>query len=248
MSVNLVLFMVLIFLLWYFQQRKGVLTLITLAINLAMLFIMILCINLGFSPIVLTILTSILISANNLFNINGYNDSTKSAFISSTFVIFLMVLPILFVTSTLHLQGIPLEGLMEMDMYSLHIGVSFIDLSVAVLLMTVVGAINDIAISITSSMIEIKEQLPDLSLSDWKKSGLTVGKDVLGPTINTLIFAAIGSQFALLIWVFDLKYSLTQLVNSKLIVTEWVAIIFSGISIAITIPITIFLLTKQVND
>jgi len=248
MSVNLVLFVILLGLLWYFQQKKGLVTLVSLGINLAMLFFMILAINLGFSPIILTIVTSILISANNLFNINGLNQSTKSAFFSSTFVILLMVFPILFVTSKLHLQGIPLEGLMEMDMYSLHIGISFIDLSVAVLLMTVVGAINDIAISITSAMIEIKEQLPHLSLSEWKQSGLTVGKDVLGPTINTLIFAAVGSQFALLIWVFDLNYSLIQLVNSKLIVTEWVAIIFSGISIALTIPITIFLLTRQVND
>ena len=248
MSVNLVLFVILLGLLWYFQQKKGLVTLVSLGINLAMLFFMILAINLGFSPIILTIVTSILISANNLFNINGLNQSTKSAFFSSTFIILLMVFPILFVTSKLHLQGIPLEGLMEMDMYSLHIGISFIDLSVAVLLMTVVGAINDIAISITSAMIEIKEQLPHLSLSEWKQSGLTVGKDVLGPTINTLIFAAVGSQFALLIWVFDLNYSLIQLVNSKLIVTEWVAIIFSGISIALTIPITIFLLTRQVND
>ena len=248
MSVNLVLFIILVGLLWYFQQKKGLVTLVSLGINLAMLFFMILGINLGFSPVILTVITSILISANNLFNINGFNPSTKSAFLSSTFIILLMVFPIFFTTSLLHLQGIPLEGLMEMDMYSLHIGISFIDLSVSVLLMTVVGAINDIAISITSSMIEIKEQLPDLSLSEWKSSGLAVGKDVLGPTINTLIFAAIGSQFALLIWVFDLNYSLTQLVNSKLIVTEWVAIIFSGISIAITIPITIFLLTKHVKN
>lgn len=248
MSVNLVLFIILVGLLWYFQQKKGLVTLVSLGINLAMLFFMILAINLGFSPIILTVITSILISANNLFNINGLNQSTKAAFFSSTLVILMMVFPILFITEKLQLQGIPLEGLMEMDMYSLHIGISFIDLSVAVLLMTVVGAINDIAISITSAMIEIKEQLPHLSLSEWKKSGLIVGKDVLGPTINTLIFAAVGSQFALLIWVFDLKYSVIQLVNSKLIVTEWVAIIFSGISIALTIPITIFLLTKQVND
>lgn len=247
MSVNAVLFVILLGLLWYFQRRKGILTLVTLLINLAMLFVMILGINLGFSPIFLTILTSILISANNLFNINGYNLSTKTAFLSSTSIILLMLLPLWFTTSFLHLQGIPLEGLMEMDMYSLHIGISFVDLSVAVLLMTVVGAINDIAISITSSMMEIKEQLPHLSLDEWKKSGLTVGKDVLGPTINTLIFAAIGSQFAILIWVFDLKYSLTQLVNSKLIVTEWVAIIFSGISIALTIPVTIILITKYLK-
>ncbi|MGX4687455.1 YibE/F family protein [Vagococcus sp. JNUCC 83] len=247
MSVNAMLFVILLGLLWYFQRGKGILTLVTLLINLAMLFVMILGINLGFSPIFLTVLTSILISANNLFNINGYNLSTKTAFLSSTSIILLMLLPLWLATSFLHLQGIPLEGLMEMDMYSLHIGISFIDLSVAVLLMTVVGAINDIAISITSSMMEIKEQLPHLSLEEWKKSGLTVGKDVLGPTINTLVFAAIGSQFAILIWVFDLKYSLTQLVNSKLIVTEWVAIIFSGISIALTIPVTIFLITKHLK-
>lgn len=60
MSVNLVLFIILVGLLWYFQNRKGLITLVTLGVNLALLFFMLVFINLGFSPILLTYVVALL--------------------------------------------------------------------------------------------------------------------------------------------------------------------------------------------
>lgn len=60
MSVNLVLFIILVGLLWYFQNRKGLITLVTLGVNLALLFFMPVFINLGFSPILLTYVVALL--------------------------------------------------------------------------------------------------------------------------------------------------------------------------------------------
>ncbi len=156
MSVNLVLFIILVGLLWYFQNRKGLITLVTLGVNLALLFFMLVFINLGFSPILLTYVVVLLISANNLFNINGITLASKTAFISSSLVITLMLYPIYYIISISHSQGLPMEGLMEMDIYSLKIGLSFTELSASVLLIVMIGAVNDMTISITAAMVEIK--------------------------------------------------------------------------------------------
>lgn len=74
-----------------------------------------------------------------------------------------------------------------------------------------------------------------------------MGQDVLGSTINTLLFATVGSQLALFIWLFDLNYPLEQILNNKLLVQEIIAIILSTISIVTTVPLTIwgFLKSKK---
>ncbi|MGY3765839.1 YibE/F family protein [Vagococcus vulneris] len=245
MSVNLLLLLVLGGLMWWIGGRTGINTFIVLIINLFIMFTAVILIHWGFSVFWITLSASILISAMNLFAINGYHPATKYAFLSSLIVLLLMLGVIYLAVTTMHLQGLPSEELMEMDMYSLDIGVSFVSVSVSVLIMSLVGAINDVAISIASALSEVKKTSPSISQKLWYQSGITIGKDVLGSTLNTLIFAIVGGQLAVFIWITDLNYSLTALFNSKLIVTEWVSIIISGISIILTIPITTYLMTKQ---
>lgn len=245
MSVNTVLLLILGLLMWRIGGKTGLSTFIVLLINLVLMFVAVILIRWGISIFWLTLGTSLLISAMNLFAINGYYPTTKYAFFSSLIVLLVMMSGIYFCVTQMTLQGLPNEELMEMDMYSLDIGVSFVSVSVSVLIMSLVGAINDVAISITSALAELKKATPDISQKDWYHSGLHVGVDVLGSTLNTLIFAIIGSQLALFIWITDLNYSLSDLLNSKLIVTEWVSIIISGVSIVLTIPITTYLMTSK---
>lgn len=247
MSVNVLLFILLAFLMWKIGGEKGKLALSALLFNLLFMFIMLLLINWGFSPIFMTLITSIGITAMNLFFINSYQPKTKIAFISSLIVLGVMIVVIFLCVAFMHLQGLPAEELMEMDMYSLEIGISFVFLSISVMIMSVVGAINDIAISITSAMSELNQQSPDLSKEQLLKSGLQIGRDVLGSTMNTLIFALFGGQLALFVWVSDLNYSFSQFLNTKVLVIEWVNLLLSGISITLTIPITAYLMVATLK-
>ena len=147
----------------------------------------------------------------------------------------------------MHLQGLPSEELMEMDMYSLNVGISFVALSISVMVMSVVGAINDIAISITSSIAELNHSSPTLAKKDLFESGMRVGKDVLASTMNTLIFALVGGQIALFVWVSDLNYTFAQFLNTKILVVEWVGLLLSGISITLTIPVTTYMMVHTLK-
>ncbi|MEG0254856.1 MAG: YibE/F family protein [Vagococcus sp.] len=247
MSVNSVLLLIFILLLWKIGGSKGKLTLAALGFNLLFMFVMLILINWGFPVFPLTLITSILITGMNLFFINGYHLKTQFAFISSLLVLSMMVLLIFMTVRLMHLEGIPNEELMEMDMYSLNIGLSFTSLSVSVMVMSVIGAINDITISITSAIYELNQNVPTLSKQKLVQSGLVIGKDVLGSTMNTLIFALVGGQLALFIWVSDLHYSITQLFNTKILVIEWANLLISGIAISLAIPITTFLMVYRLK-
>ncbi|MFC6347206.1 YibE/F family protein [Vagococcus carniphilus] len=246
MSVNFILFLILAFLMSYIGKSKGRLALCALFFNLLFMFIMLILINWGFSSILLTLITSIAITAMNLFFINGYHAKTITAFLSSLIVLIIMMLLILSSVKLMHLQGLPSEELMEMDMYSLNIGISFVSLSTSVMVMSVVGAINDIAISITSAIYELKRNSPTLTKRELIHSGIVIGKDVLGSTMNTLIFALVGGQLALFVWVSDLNYSFHQLLNTKILVIEWSNLLLSGIAIILTIPISTLLITRSI--
>ena len=247
MSVNIILFIILALLMIKIGGEKGRLALAALFFNLLFMFIMLILINWGFSPLILTLITTVGITAMNLFFINGTSPKTTVAFFSSLIVLVMMIVLIFLSIAFMHLQGMPAEELMEMDMYSLDVGLSFVSLSISVMIMSVVGAINDIAISITSAISELNENSPDLSKEVLFNSGMTIGKDVLASTMNTLIFALVGGQIALLVWVSDLNYSFAQFFNTKILVTEWVGLLLSGIGIILTIPITTWLMVTRIK-
>lgn len=247
MNVNFILLIIFCLLMCFIGGQKGRTALVALFFNLLFMFVMLLLINWGFPPLVVTLITSLSVTAMNLFFINDIQPKTTVAFLSSFIILILMTALIFLSVDLMHLQGMPAEELMEMDMYSLTIGISFIYLSISVLIMSVVGAINDVAISITSAINELHNNNPNLTKSDLFHSGMTIGKDVLGSTMNTLIFALFGGQLALLVWVSDLNYSFAQFMNTKILVTEWVALLISGISITLTIPLTTFLMVYTIK-
>ena len=65
----------------------------------------------------------------------------------------------------------------------------------------------DVAMSITSSIFEIKKNNPKISRKKLFKSGMNIGKDVMGTMSNTLILAFVGSSLnsIMLIWGYQME-------------------------------------------
>ncbi|HCM90674.1 MULTISPECIES: YibE/F family protein [Vagococcus] len=247
MSVNFLLLCFLAILMWKIGGSKGWLALTALGLNLLFMFIMLILINWGFSPVILTIITSLIITSMNLFFINGLTTKTIVAFFSSAIILIFMVFLIYICVNFMQLQGLPTEELMEMDMYSLNIGISFLSLSISVMIMSAVGAINDIAISVSAAIGELHQSNNELTKDNLFNSGMIIGKDILSSTMNTIIFALIGGQIALFIWVSDLNYSFAHFINTKILVSQWVTLLISGIAITLTIPITSYLMIYRIK-
>src|SRR5699024_9455378 len=85
-------------------------------------------------------------------------------------------------------------------------------------------------------MQEIFDHNPNIQRKALFKSGLSIGKDILGSNANTLFLAFIGSYLALLIWFMDLSCSLLVIINSKLFTAEPLTIFSAAIGIALVIP------------
>lgn len=114
---------------------------------------------------------------------------------------------------------------------------NFVQIGASVIIMSTIGAIMDVAISIATSMHEIFYHNPSISRKSLFTSGLNIGRDILGTDTNTLFFAFFGGYLSLLIWFKDLSYSIGEIVNSKVFSAEMMTIFCAGIGIALIIPI-----------
>lgn len=219
--------------------KKGVRSFLSLFLNIGVLFVAIFFMtNPDNSPIIITFIACTLISWISLFYINEKNSKTITAFISTMITIVILLLFIVIVTEKSKIQGFGEESTEELSMFSLYIGVNFAQIGASVIIMSTIGAILDVAISIASSMHEIYHHNPIISRKKLFTSGLNIGKDILGTDTNTLFFAFFGGYLGLLIWFKDLSYSIGEIVNSKVFSTEIITIFCAGIGIALIIPIT----------
>lgn len=101
-----------------------------------------------------------------------------------------------------------------------------------------VGAIMDVAVSISSALSELKAQAPDLSFSSLFKSGINIGKDIMGSMTNTLVLAYIGSSLTIILLLTVNVTSLMDLLNRELVIVEILKALVGSLGILLTMPLT----------
>ncbi|WP_066054648.1 YibE/F family protein [Robertmurraya korlensis] len=190
------------------------------------------------NPVILALIACTVISCITLFYINEVNRKTVTAFLSTMITFTILILFIVVITDQAKIQGFGEEETEELTAFSLYLGVDFVKIAAAMMIMSTIGAITDVAISISSPMQEMKNHNPTINRKELFTFGLSIGRDILGTNTNTLFFAFFGGYLAMLIWFKDLSYSLGTIVNSKVFSGEMINILCAGIGVALIIPIT----------
>ena len=249
MNVLVVLSIIVFLLMMIVGGKKGIRSFLALFLNFGIIILAVfLMSNADNDPILVTILASIAISCVNLFYINEVNSTTKTAFFATIVSIVLLILFILFITQQALIQGFAEEETAEFAAFSVNIGLDFMKIGAAVIIMSTIGAITDAAIAISSPMREIYKHNPTMGKKELYFSGLSIGRDILGTSTNTLFFAFFGGGLALFIWFKTLNYTTGEIFNAKIFSAEFITILTAGIGVILVIPvtawITAFYLTK----
>lgn len=101
-----------------------------------------------------------------------------------------------------------------------------------------VGAIMDVAMSIASSLWELKEAGGVTDFKSIATSGVNIGKDILGTMLNTLILAYIGSSLSVILLLNANSQSLVALFTREMIIVEFLRALVGSFGMLLTIPIT----------
>lgn len=239
MNVLVILAIILCLLMIAVGGRKGAKSFVSLMLNFGIFIIMLFfMMDVTLNPIIITLIGSVAMVCVNLFFVNEINKKTKLAFVSTIVTLTILFSFILFITNLSMIQGFGEEEIVELAPFSLEIGIDFVKITAAIVIISTVGAITDVAIAISSPMQEIKKYSPSIERNSLFRSGMTIGRDILGTDTNTLLFAFIGSYLTLILLFKDLSYSIGEMINAKIFIGEVITILCASIGIAIIIPIT----------
>ena len=106
------------------------------------------------------------------------------------------------------------------------------------IVISALGAVMDVAMSIASALTEVHTVAPNRSARELFRSGMNIGRDMVGTMTNTLILAFLGSGFALIIYLYSLGLSPYQLISSSYLTIEVVSSISSSIGVILSVPLT----------
>ena len=238
MNVIVILSVLLFILMQEVGGKRGTRSFLSLLLNMTVLYAAIILMAKNINPFFVTLVASVVISCISLFFINKINGKTISAFIS-VFITLLLMISFIYKLGTISkIQGFGEEEYDEISSFNLYINIDFSKLLVCTMIMGLIGAVIDAAISISSAMNELYKNNPILTKRELFKSGMNIGRDILATMTNTIYFAFLGGYLALLIWFKDLSYSMGAIVNSKVFCTEILQILYSSLGTTLIIPIT----------
>ena len=105
------------------------------------------------------------------------------------------------------------------------------------------GAIMDVAITISSSISELIDKDNNIEKRNLIKSGKMIGKDIMGTMMNVLFFTYLCSGLPIFVLALRNGYTLSNYINNNFSL-EITRFLTGSIGIVLTIPISIYISMK----
>lgn len=108
------------------------------------------------------------------------------------------------------------------------------------ILIGAMGAVMDVAMSISSALTELIRNVPDMGFLQIVRSGFSIGRDIMGTMANTLVLAYVGSGLHVTLLFMTYYERLEDILNVELIAVEILQAMAGSIGILFTIPAATF--------
>lgn len=218
---------------------KGLKAIVTLTITIAIIIkILLPLILMGYNPLWVSIISCAAIITITLIIVSGPNRKTLSAIIGTSGGVIAAGAIAMFVGTLSKLTGLGDEEAQMLVFIPQQIELDFKGLLFAAILIGTLGAVMDVGMSIASSMNEIERAKPDISSRQLIKSGMNIGRDIMGTMSNTLILAYTGGSLHLMLLLMAYDIPFIEIINQDIIATEVVRAISGSIGLVLSIPLT----------
>ncbi len=219
---------------------KGINTLISLAFTTVFVFYVLLPWVLSGKNIYVGVaITCVFTIAMTLLIIEGASRKSLVTILSCC-VGTLIAAAIPFIMNTfLHLSGLIDEHSFYLITLNPDKPIDLVGIVFAGIIIGALGAIMDVAMDISSSLYEITLHVPDISFRKLFKSGMSIGRDIMGTMANTLVLAYIGSSMCSVLLLFTYSSSIMELLNKEVVIVEMLQALAGSIALLLTIPFTV---------
>lgn len=221
-------------------KLKGVKSIVSLLFTgTCVIFLMLPLMLNGMNPVLAATIIVFLSTFVTLGLVSGINKKTLAAIIGTLSGVLIATLIAYLFGNWSHLSGGTMQDTEALLYVSETSKLQIKGLMLAAILIASLGAVMDVAMSISSSLFELISVNEQLTFKELVRSGMNVGTDMIGTMTNTLILALAGGSLTTMILIFTASISEKQLVNLDVLGTELIQGLSGSIGIVITVPITV---------
>jgi len=202
------------------------------------IFLLIPTIVSGAPPAMLTIVSALLIVTVSLLSVMGFERKTYVSIVGTIIGIGFYALFYALISSALNITGANVPEMASLVVIGFNTNVRLGELLFCGILIASLGAVMDVSVSIASVTAELSETSPDAKSKTLFRSGMKIGRDLIGSSSNTLILAFTGSFFIALILYRTNNFPYDMLINQIDIGIEVLRAISASAAMVLTAPAT----------
>ena len=217
-------------------KRQGWISFLSLLVNFGLFFLALILVDFHVPPLPVTLVFSVCILAVTIYMGTNELEVAQAAFISALVIFICLFVLVIVVEHFAQVPGFANEDSGELEGMSVLIGISYAKIATMVTLLSVLGAIAEAAMAIATGVFAMMRSDTTQSLISLLNGGFTIGKQIIGTTLNTLFFGFFGGLLALLVWFVGLDYSFGTIVNNRIFVAEMITVLISFIGVVLTVP------------
>ena len=145
----------------------------------------------GYNPILIGMVTTIILVCLIIGLVYGIDRRSLAGIIGALAGSIVTCFIALFFVSRFKIHG-AVMSYSEMLLYSGYENLNLTEIFIASIFIASSGAVMDVAVDITSAVAEVVEKKPDITRSEAIKSGINVGRSIMGTMMTTLLLAYSG--------------------------------------------------------
>jgi len=191
----------------------------------------------GYNPLIVALVIVILLTTIIISLVYGLDRRSLAAILGSLCGTLITCLLAVIFVSEFKIHG----AIMSFSENLLYSGYQYLNLTqifTASIYIASSGALMDVAVDITSSVHELMQKNPNLSKKEAIKSGLNVGRSIMGTMTTTLLLAYSGGFIALLMVFMAQGTPLLNILNLKYVSSEILHTIIGSFGLVTVAPFT----------
>lgn len=219
-------------------RRVGVLSLLGVGVGLILVTAFVVPAILdGKSPFAVALVGSFAAMFATIVLVYGIGAKSLAALLGTAASLLLTAILATAFTSAAHITGRSSEEATLLQ--SLGEGrISLGGLVLAGILIAALGILNDVTIGQASTVLALRRANPTQRFAELYRAGAEVGRDHLGATVNTLVFAYAGAALPLLLIFSSQDIGFSDAINREIVATEIVATLVGSIGLVAAVPLT----------
>lgn len=193
----------------------------------------------GVPTLLSTFLTCVYVAAVSFVILGGVEKKTICALLGTVAGMALALVFALLAQGLLRIDGMraaDVEPLLQLRQTGTPIRLR--GLLAAGVILSALGAVMDVAMSLSSALSEVRDADPTMDAKALFRSGMNIGRDMVGTMTNTLILAFLGGGLVLTLYLYTLGLSAHQLLSSAYLSIEVLTAVSSSVGVILSVPIT----------